>query len=539
MPQPNILVLFVDQMRYDAMGCAGNTVVRTPALDRIAREGMNFTHGVTPVPVCVAARHSMLTGHRCATHGRFSNNRPVPEPRLHYLPQLLAGAGYHTQAIGKMHFQPPRRHYGFNRMALMEEIPDHREDDEYLTYLKQVGYGHIRQVHGVRNLLYHQPQVSVIPEEHHGSTWVADRTVEFLKEYRHRPFFCMASWIAPHLPWNAPEPFASMYPVEKVDPPHNWDQPRESLPPLMKWAKETSDTAFASMEHLKRIRALYYGNVSLIDKGVGRILDTLDDLGLADNTLVLFTSDHGELMGDHGAFQKQKPYEASARVPFLVRLPGRVEAGRTSIDRASLLDLMPTALDLAGADYPGEPELPGASLVGAPGGGLAQPRDEFVVEYGTGNSRWLSLLRGPWKYNYYVEGGWEELFHLEDDPLEMDNLLLGDTTLDARKTGDQLRQAVTEWEGVNGFRQSFDSSGRLTGTDPPASPSGKTNSQFPRWVANLSPEELKQMESPGESTLNAMENEWTYGLKDLNLRAFVDGGGSLEGVEEQSLLDSL
>lgn len=538
MSQPNILLLFVDQMRYDAMCCAGNPVIKTPGLDRLAREGMHFTHAVTPVPVCVAARQSLITGQRCAVHGRFGNNLPLPEPNLYTLPQLLGIAGYQTRAIGKMHFIPPRRHYGFHRMELMEEIPKCREEDEYLLYLKRVGYGHIRQVHGVRNLLYHHPQVSVIPEEHHGSTWVADRTVDFLHEHRYQPFFCWSSWIAPHLPWNAPEPFASMYPIDTVDPPHNWDQPREALPPSMRHAKQTSDTAFASMDHLRRIKALYYGNISLIDKGVGRILDALDGLGLAENTLVVFASDHGEMMGDHGAFQKSKPYEASARVPFLARLPGRIEAGRTPADRVSLLDLMPTFLSLAGVEYPGSPPLPGASLLGAPGGGLAGPRDELVVEHGGGQRRWLSLLQGPWKYNYYFEGGWEELFNLEDDPLEMNNLLLNGPSAEARKRGDGMKARLTEWERAHGFSTSFDSSGNLVASDT-SEWSGATNNQFPTWVENLPPEEKAKMESPGESTLNAMAHEWTYELADLNLKAFKEGGGSFEGTEYQKLLDDL
>jgi arylsulfatase len=539
MSQPNILLLFVDQMRYDAMACAGNPVIKTPALDRLASEGMNFTHAITPVPVCVAARHSLVTGQRCAVHGRFGNNLPNPEPNLYTLPQLLGTAGYQTRAIGKMHFMPPRRHFGFHRMDLMEEIPKCREEDEYLTYLNEVGYGHLRQVHGVRNLLYHQPQVSVIPEEHHGSTWVADRTIDFLHETRHQPFFCWSSWIAPHLPWNAPEPFASMYPIDEVDPPHNWDQPREELPPLMRGAKETSDTTFASMDHLNRIKSLYYGNISLIDKGVGRILDTLDELSMAENTIVIFTSDHGELMGDHGAFQKSKPYEASMRIPFLMRLPGLVAPGCRSADRASMLDIMPTALELAGADYPGEHTLPGASLLGKDGGGFATPRDEFVVEHGAGPQRWLSLLRGPWKYNYYFEGGWQELFQLENDPLEMNNLLLNDPEDSARLRGEQMHGQLTAWERIHGFASSFTPTGDLIASPVDERPVSTTNHQFPTWVENLPPDELSEMESVGASTLNAMAKEWTYTLEDLNLRAFKEGGGSLEGSDKQALLDQI
>lgn len=544
MAHTNILLLYVDQMRYDAMGCAGNPVIRTPALDQLAAEGANFTRAVTSVPVCVAARHSLLTGHRCATHGRFANNKPDPEPNLYTIPQLLGSAGYLTRAIGKMHWMPPRRHYGFQTMELMEEIPTHREEDDYLMYLKEHGYGHVRQVHGVRNLLYHQPQVSVIPEEHHGSTWVADRTVAFLQANHHRPFFCWSSWIAPHLPWNAPEPFASMYPVDEVDAPYAWDQDRETLAPSLRANKTVADVEFASTEHLKRIRALYYGNISLIDKGVGRILRALDALGLSENTLVVFASDHGEMMGDHGLFQKSKPYEASTRVPFLMRLPGRVDPGSLPDDRVSQVDLMPTFLDAAGVTYPGTPDLPGDSLLGRDGGGPRAVRDEYVVEHGGGGSRWWSLLRGPWKYNYYMQGGWEELFHLGDDPREMTNLVLGGGgDGDARRVAAEMKRDLTTWEREHGFAASFDTSGdadgELRATDPPANPSLRPNSQFPTWVDNLSPEEKAAMESPGASTLNAMRDEWTYELADLNLSAHKESGGSLDGTAERALLDAL
>jgi arylsulfatase A-like enzyme len=551
--QPNILLLFCDQFRYDAMGCAGNRVVQTPHLDRLAGEGAHFTHAVTPTPVCIAARQSLLTGHVSAVHGRYANNTVDPEPNLYTLPQLLGSAGYVTHAIGKMHFRPPRRHHGFQRMELMEEIPHHRADDEYLCYLKAHGYGHVRQVHGVRNLLYHQPQVSVIPEAHHGSTWVADRTVDFLsrhtRHYAGRPFFLWSSWIAPHLPWNAPEPFASMYPLERIDPPHDWDQPRATLPPSLRGNKASADLEFASMDHLKRIKALYYGNVSLIDKGVGRILRALDALGLADNTLIFFASDHGEQMGDHGLMQKSKPYDAAARIPFLVRFPGRVEAGRRSAERVSLRDIMPTCLAAAGVSYPeqpGVPPLPGASLLGRPGGGLAAPRETLVIEEGSAPRRWWSVLRGPWKYNYYMEGGWEELFNLDDDPRELRNLLLTAPDASARRMGDELKRYLTDWERNHGFASSLDSDGALRHTPTPElRPTGgparpiSTNGQFPVWVGNLPPDELAQMESPGESVLHAMRHERTYTLADLNLAAFKRAGGSLEGTPEQRLLEDV
>ena len=537
---PNILFMMVDQMRYDYMGCAGNPWIHTPGLDRLAVEGTRFSQCVTPAPVCIAARHSFMTGHRCATHGRFGNNVPDPDP-LHYtLMQMLGFSGYRTRAIGKMHFRPVRRHHGFHRMELMEEIPDFRQDDEYLKYLKANGYGHKREVHGVRNLLYHLPQTSAIPEAHHGSTWVADRTIEFLQNNRDKPFFCWSSWIAPHPPWNPPEPFASMYRNGDMPLPVHWNRAASTLPPSRRGMLNFADMGDAPPERLQRVKALYSGSISLIDKGVGRILRAMDELGLMENTLVMFTSDHGEMLGDHGLWQKSMPWEAASRAPLLARLPGQFDAGAVNEDLVSLLDLMPTMLDLAGLDYPGSPALPGASLLGRAGGGLARPRDEMVIEIGRGPSRWLSLRGKQWKYTYWLADGWEELYDLSSDPEEATNLLLGQVAVANRKRADAMKETLTAWERSHGFSESLDAGGALKNFGrPPADPSTMgVNGQFPRWVDRLPDHERAGMESRGDVVLNAIRYEDTFRLEETNLRAFKENGGSLEGTVYQRLLDA-
>jgi len=537
--KPNVLLFMVDQMRFDAMRCAGNSHIQTPGLDRLAEEGVLYSRGYSPVPVCIPARHSMLNGHRCATHKRHGNVVPNPEPQLETLPQLLGLAGYRTQAIGKMHFRPVRRHYGFHRMELMEEIPDFRKDDEYLMYLKENGYGHIRQVHGVRNLFYHHPQTSVIPEEHHGSTWVADRTIDFLCNNRDKSFFCFSSWIAPHPPWNPPEPFASMYDPEDMPLPVGWDRDPETLPPWIRYSN-FADVKDASPEMLQRIKALYYGSISLIDKGVQRILRALDELGIADDTLVIFTSDHGEMLGDKRGFQKGKPYDAASRVPFIMRFPGRIEPGQVSDELVSLLDIMPTVLDVADVEYPGCQPLPGSSLLGKEGGGLKEQREGLVVEYGKPPRRWIALLEGQWKYAYYIDSGWEELYNLEDDPDEETNLLLEEASGDSRNLADKMKAKLTEWEKKHGYPDSIED-GELKNYEVEYSPGAYLNSQFPRWVDRLPPEERAKMESVGESTVNAARKEDTFTFKDLKESGSLDrwkkSGGSLKGTPYADLLD--
>lgn len=538
---PNILFMMADQMRADYVGCAGNAWIRTPGLDRLGREGTRFSQCVTPAPVCIAARHSFMTGHRCATHGRFANNVPEPDPLNYTVMQLLGSAGYRTHGIGKMHFQPWRRHHGFHRMELMEEIPDFRQDDEYLMYLKAHGYGHKREVHGVRNLLYHLPQTSVIPEEHHGSTWVADRTVDFLRQTRGRPFFCWSSWIAPHPPWNPPEPFASMYPNEQMPLPVHRDRALETIPPQRRRLTNFGDMGKVPPERLQRVKALYSASISLIDRGVGRILRALDELGLADNTLVVFTSDHGEMLGDHGLWEKSEPFDSASRVPLLMRLPGRMAAGAVSEDLVSLLDLMPTMLDLAEVAYPGELALPGSSLLGRSGGGLAEAREDLVLEIGRGVSRWLSLRGRRWKYNFWLADGWEELYDLATDPDEANNLLLGAEAGAHRQRAEAMKAQLTAWERVHGFADSLDASGQLkTFARPPQDPSVMgANAQFPGWVKRLPDGERAVMESEGETVLNAIRNEDTFRLEDLNLKAFKANGGRLDGTACEGLLDAL
>lgn len=540
---PNILLMMVDQMRFDAMGCAGNPHIQTPGLDRMAAEGIRFSQAYSNVPVCIPARNSTITGHRCAVHHRPDNTVPHPEPMLPTIAQLLGSAGYRTQAVGKMHWRPVRRHYGFHRMELMEEIPDWRDEDEYLMYLKENGYGHIREVHGIRNILYHLPQVSLIPEEHHGSTWVADRTIDFLKQNSRdggRPFFCFSSWIAPHPPWNPPEPFASMYDPSSLPLPENWERDPATLAPRMRRQARYADVRNASPEMLQRIKALYYGSISLIDKGVGRILDTLDELGLSDNTLVIFTSDHGEMLGDQHCFQKNNPYEPSAHVPMLMRMPERVKSGQVSEQFVSLLDILPTALDLSDTEYPGDRPLPGASLVGREGGGLADDREELVIELGKDRGRWLSLRRGDWRYSYFFGGGWEELYNLSEDPCETTNLLFeGDE--EHRRLADRMRASLESWERDNGYASSFGADGHFRSFDWPDEDRTGHNGQLPRWLPRLHPDERAQMKGIGASLVEAIGHETTFDLESLkasgSLDAWKENGGSLAGTPFAHLLD--
>lgn len=279
--------------------------------------------------------------------------------------------------------------------------------------------------------------------------------------------------------------------------PVNCDPDIETIPPQKQGMVNFADMGYAPSERLQRVKALYGGSISLIDKGVGRILRALDELGLTENTLVVFTSDHGEMLGDHGLWQKNCPFDASARVPMLARLPGRFAAGAVNEDLLSLLDFMPTMLELAEVDYPGQPALAGDSLLGAEGGGLAQKPEDQVVEIGRGAGRWLSLRGRRWKYNYWMVDGWEELYDLENDPQELSNLLLENLNAGDRQLADTMKAKLTAWETSYGFEDSLDENGALKnfGHLPTDHTEMRTNSQFPRWVPRLPNDERAVMES--------------------------------------------
>ena len=454
MNRPNILVLMTDQQRFDAMSCAGNPEIHTPHLDTFAASGVRFSQAITPTPVCVAARMSFITGQRISRTGWVANSAlPGYVPELPTIMSSLLQAGYWTQGVGKMHFRG--RHYGLRDLTTMEECIDDRIDDDYLRYLRDQGV-RTRFPKGMRDLLMMQPQTCGIPVEHHMNTWVADRSVDFLREHMHHrkdtPFFLWSSWISPHPPFAPCEPYDSMYDPAEMSLPPFTDRPIESLPPGLYGQRGRLDGAHRDPDRLRRLRALYYGLVSHIDDGVGRILGELDTLGIADNTVVLFVSDHGEMLGDHGLCQKFSAYEHSVRIPFLLRWPGKTRPGGVCDDLVSLLDFYPTLLEELGLSYPDELDpLTGGNLFGKEGGGLREEREAFVVDFGAGESRWISIRSKTKKYAFYARGGVEECYDLSSDPWEERNLIA-----DPPVWKDAYRNRLLTWERQYGTPGSLD-----------------------------------------------------------------------------------
>jgi arylsulfatase A-like enzyme len=413
---PNLLLLLTDQQRFDTIAALGNRLIRTPALDRLCREGTAFTRCYTPSPVCVSARCSLVTGLPPHLTGCVDNNTPV-RPGIPSFMERLAGRGYQTQGIGKMHFTPSLlRNWGFESRDVCEELNPARDD--YAAFLRRNGFGHVLENHGLRSELYYVPQPSQLPARLHPTTWVADRARDFLaRRDRRRPFFLWASWIKPHPPFESPYPWSKAYRCADMPPPRR--VPNEDRL-LAYWNRFQNRYKYKDAGEdrllLRSMRAAYYACISFIDFNLGRILAALGDE--LDNTLVVFTSDHGEMLGDYGAFGKRCMLDPAVRVPLLARWPRRFPAGRRCVAPSSLLDLWPTFLAAAGDPEPRVSE-EGFDLRDVLAGRAR--RDAVYSQYQQdGLGLYMAVSRGG-KYVWSAADRREWYFDLRRDPRETVN----------------------------------------------------------------------------------------------------------------------
>jgi arylsulfatase A-like enzyme len=394
--KPNILFITSDQQRRDCYGFRGRKV-QTPHLDLLASEGTSLETVITPCLVCQPARASILTGLLPRTHGVHDNGIDLdPELGEKGFAASLSAAGYHTAMIGKAHFAT---YHTFDYTGQVESITGSAEVPEgwrgpYMGFdhaeLILIGHNWWLPEKPPGGLAYEEwyysdgrgdmknkllwettrehkgaPQVwsSKLPVAWHNSTWLADRTIDYIKQERDQPFCCWVSFPDPHHPFDAPEPWASLHRPEDVDIPEHRTRNLEGKPWWHKAALESdippehfelrakySRMGQLSDEHLREVTANYYGQIALIDHSVGRILTALEEEGLADNTYIVYTTDHGDWLGDHGLVLKgPMAYEGLLNIGAIVKGPD-VPKGKVSYEPLSTLDLGATFMDWAGAE---------------------------------------------------------------------------------------------------------------------------------------------------------------------------------------------
>jgi len=480
MKRPNILIFCTDEQRGDHLGCMGHPVLKTPNIDRIASEGTLFRNCYSSSPVCMPARATMATGLTNRVTGVVDNGINL-DKSIPTLPGILADAGYRTRAVGKLHFQgrggrviaddedvaadPERRIYW--------DWPNHWKGSHYKKFpdnyygfqTVELAQGHVNYIFGdyVTWLEEHHPgayagyrcnnadprPLEIDPELHYNA-WIADRSIDFIRRHvsgqsavsnRQSAFFLWCSFPDPHEPFAAVKKWSAFYDDAEIELPRN----------ALELSPDSRCETMARMELgagvidpglVKKSIKQTYGMISHVDEQVGRVLDCLEEQGIADHTVVMFISDHGDQLGEHGLFYKGAyPYDAHAHIPFLARVPGG-EKGKVVEDVVSQLDLVPTVLDLAGVphpdDVPGTAKgcgketglqvaLPGEVLTPVLRGDASPVRKSALIEIdrlGTplGTVRMRALVVNDYKLVYYTPLQETMLFDRRNDPQELKNL---------------------------------------------------------------------------------------------------------------------
>ncbi len=494
----NILLITSDQQHWRTLG-QNNPEIETPALDKLAADGSTFTRAYCPNPTCTPTRASMITGKYPSQHGAWSLGTKLPESEA-TLGEHLQAAGYRTALVGKAHFQPLQSteeypslesypilqdlafwgdfdgpFYGFDHIELARNHTDEAHvGQHYALWMEEKGLlnwrDYFREPTGH---VVEQRRKWLIPEEFHYNAWIAERSSALISQYhdQDRPFFLWASFFDPHPEYLAPEPWDTMVdPIEvtvpsvrpgeheargRVDtapsPPH-LQLTQTAQPDFSAWQEANGSGCHGFHSHLHdrhdlaKDIACYYGMISCMDKYIGQIIDHLDELGLAEDTLVVFTSDHGHYFGQHGLIAKGAfHYDDGIRVPMIARLPGKIPAGHISHNLQSLVDYAPTFLSYCGIDIP--EEMTGVDQRAVWNGDESKAREHIMVEnrHQPTTLHLKTYIDNRYKLTLYFNRDYGEIYDLCDDPGEVANLY-ADEVLRARLTEAMLRAEMRKEE---------------------------------------------------------------------------------------------
>ncbi|MDB1125341.1 sulfatase family protein [Vibrio algarum] len=429
--RPNILLLFTDQQRKDSLGCYGNPIAITPNIDKLADTGAVFENYYTQSPICMPSRVSLLTGKYCSAHGIGTNGPEVPDSML-TIQKRLKPYGYKTANFGKLHFLPHsyRDHrdkhpdFGFDEHVISDEPGCY--DDPYSQWVQHVAP---EQLEGIRTSLppearrfgkpeYSQqerepqnPFIFEADEQYTHSSYVAELTNDFLErnENNKNPFFCISGFYAPHTPINPPKRFLDLYEIEHMSK------------PILGEAEDVMESLRnISPLEWQRIKQFYMALVSHVDDCVGKIVDKLKETNLYDNTIIVFVSDHGEYLGDHGRVQKGMPGEdVITNVPFIIHYPKALTPNRFD-QLVESVDWLPTMLEMAG--IPVANDIQGKSLKALLQGVTSTHKDLIITEQFEPHGLREVSVRDK-QYRYYSNSEGEELlFDLQNDSHELNNV---------------------------------------------------------------------------------------------------------------------
>nr|MDO8113730.1 arylsulfatase [Candidatus Sigynarchaeota archaeon] len=426
MREPHIIFIMTDQHRFDALGCSGNAAIKTPNLDALASLGVLFTSAYSAVPSCTPSRACLLTGMSPWHHGMLGYGR-IAEHYRYEMPRMLEDLGYHALGVGKMHFHPQRALHGFHETVLDEssrsESPGFISD--YRQWFKQVAPGKDPDATGI-GWNDNKARNYALDENMHPTRWTGDVAVQKIKEHDPViPFFLKISFARPHSPYDAPKRLVDAYKLEDMPAPWigSWCK-RFRKPDAIVNGHARGDFG---VDFAREARRHYYGNVTFIDEQIGRVVAALKEKGMYDDSLILFTSDHGDMLGDHHHWRKTYGYEGSAHIPMILTWPAWYKAaiarGSKLQSIVELRDVLPTFLFAAGGKVPGD--MDGKSLLALVSEDKPAWREYIDMEHETAydpRNYWMGLTDGKHKYIFFRPTGKEQFFDLERDPHEEHDL---------------------------------------------------------------------------------------------------------------------
>ncbi|MDZ8171201.1 sulfatase family protein [Microbacterium xanthum] len=461
--RPNVLFIMTDQQRFDTLAALGNERISTPNLDRLVARGAVFENAYATCPVCVPSRYSLMSGAQPTATDVYDNSVPegghdrIVERVGPYLAEAMGARGYRTWGVGKFHTIPWNAELGFDVQLRSEELyftDEARRGDAYADFIatEYPEFDWIEALMGERTDMYYMPQMSPLPAEITVEAWATDRAIELVNSEDPRPWFGFVSYIGPHPPFAPPLPYNRMYDPDRMELPVRGSKAIDHLDQQIPWMNHAVYAEDVDDHRARALKARYYGEITYIDACVGRLLDALEASAQADDTVICFYSDHGDLLGDHHGWQKESFFESSTRIPFLLSWPGRIEPGERRNDLVSLVDLFGIATTAAGDTDLRE----GVNIVGALTGAAA-PRETLFGYHGRpGTDQFKAMVRrGDMKLIWMANGGEVLLFDVARDPSEL-------TPLQAQypQVVADLRDALIDDLRRAGIRDAFDG-GRL------------------------------------------------------------------------------
>ncbi len=414
---PNVLLITMDQWPGSFLGCEGHPVIETPTIDRLARSGTRFTRAYSECPICIPARRSIMTGQTPKLHGDrvFQKNLKMP-PNTKTIAQTFRDNGYQAFAVGKLHVMPQRDRIGFDDALISEEgRPYYGSIDDYDLHLAEKGFVGQQFSHGVSNNDYTW-RTWQLPEDCHVTNWATQQMCRTIKRRNpEKPSFWYLSYTHPHPPLVPLSTYFDRYTRKNIPSPLESDWSKKLNSHFIKniknrWPKLTNQL-------ITDVRRAFYALCTHIDAQIRVVIGTLREEKLLDDTIIMITSDHGDMLGDFGLFAKRLMYEGSARVPMIVLGTTRdeiVPKGKVSKNLVGLADVMPTLLDLADIKIP--QSCNGKSMFDN------KPRESLYAEANEGPNATRMITNDSFKLIWYPHGNVLQLFDIKNDPYELKDI---------------------------------------------------------------------------------------------------------------------